>query len=145
MVKYQWIQINNEILHLLVCICVQVFIQYLHVHCCLLQLMRCSLVCISKLQAKHVLHSKCLVLQSRKFVSARPCISSEVSCLALSQLEVLAAARGFKLSSGSLNWLSRLRHAFTTLLSPTCAWPYVRHGGVPQWGIRWEKKKKSDF
>lgn len=106
-------------------------------HCCLLQLMRCSLGCISKLQTKHVLHSKCLVLQSRKFVSARPCISADASCLAVSQLKVLAVARGFELSSGSLNCRSRLRHAFATLLSPTC--------GMAEYHNEALGEKKSDF
>lgn len=57
-------------------------------------------LCVPKLGTQHVLHSTCLVLQSRKFVSARPCIS--VPCGSLSA-QSGSGGRGFKLSSGSLD------------------------------------------
>lgn len=47
-------------------------------------------LCVPELGTQRVLHSTCLVLQSREFVSARPCISSGVSRLTLSQLRVKA-------------------------------------------------------
>ena len=62
------------------------------------------------------------MLQSGKFVSARPCISSGVSCLVLDRLEVDSSFRA-----------ARRIVRFATLLGPPCL-----RDRAPQRGIKWD-------
>lgn len=89
--------------------------------------------CVPKLGTQHVLHSTSLVLQSREFVSARPCISSR-------RVPSGSLSAGFALSSGSLNsqldCVMHLPHC-SACIACTCQ-PTMCWDRDLQWGIRWE-------
>lgn len=88
-------------------------------HCCCCC---CCVVglCVPKLGTQRVLHSMCLVLQSIKFVNARPC----------------SGGRGFKISS---DWrISRSDWVLQSCMRHMAQCRQAWCDRAPLWGIRWE-------